>query len=276
LGFRIFGGRLSATTPPPDPKDPCTHDHETLMSLPLPEYSRPNVTFYPEFNFDLDPNNNVDILNYFLPIQIIANYDRIELFEENSGLDPYVPSIPRNPPSGDRSIRLNRDRQYRHTNTMERTFIVDEDSLNFSFWYALVFEEPGHDLEDQPYFVATLIDKNETVVEEICYISSSAGVGLDYGIIDSIPLSFRNWTCDYFDLSDFVGEEVTIRFVAAGCDLGGHFGYAYLANFCVPCEELPKWEDECEPGIGIVCEEVYCPEDFPLLYCGTLDAGLFN
>ncbi len=267
LGFRIFSGRLNLSTQLEPLIGSCKHDHDILKSLPLPEFSSPNPVFRPEFFFNLNPHDNEDLLNHPFWIRTIANFDRIELYEKNSGNDPYISHISRNPPNGERSIRLNTNRQYRHSNTMEKTFIVSESDSFFSVWFALIFENPwDHDLEIQPYFTIAALDESENVVFEKCYISDPLDNELESVLTDSDTMTYKSWDCLQIDLSSYIDQEITIRIVATGCDWGGHFGYAYIANICVPCEELPQWSDCFES-----CDPIYCPENYPLVYCRNIE-----
>jgi hypothetical protein len=39
------------------------------------------------------------------------------------------------------------------------------------------------------------------------------------------------------DLSGQVGKTVTVQFLTEDCALGGHYGYAYVDNFCGLCDD---------------------------------------
>jgi len=186
-GYSLFAGMYSQASN-------CSQH----SSLPLPENSSPDVDDYPNFNFDLDPQNNFPVSTLPPPEIVDATYDRIELFEEDSGEDEYISTIAKNPPNCERSLRLNRSRQYLHTNTMERTFVVDESTTDYSFWFALVFEEPnGHDLNEKPYFQATAIDENGQIIDQICFISEIGDERLVAEVVNGRPMTYRDWSCYY-------------------------------------------------------------------------------
>src|SRR5437763_225605 len=46
---------------------------------------------------------------------------------------------------------------------------------------------------------------------------------------------YKDWSCAKIDLSKMVKQQVTIEFVTADCGWGGHWGYAYVDNFCGMC-----------------------------------------
>ncbi len=249
-GFRLFSGRFMAPN-----VIACTHDCQELMSMPLPANSYPD---HPNYPFNLDPNDNIPITGGFLLSSV--NYHRIEMFEPGSGTDNYVPTINRNPPSGSRSIRLNRDMIYAHTNTMERTFRVEEKDSILWFSFAVVFEfPPTHPLDEQPYFIAAVLDAQGNTIDEICYVSDPNDERMNSGIMSGRYLTYRDWDCTFFNLESYIDSVVTLRFVAAGCRQRGHFGYAYVADICVEC-----------PTVKIENKQYICPKEFPLEYCGML------
>ncbi|CAN5613155.1 hypothetical protein BH23THE1_BH23THE1_11500 [soil metagenome] len=248
-GYRLYSGLFKGSV------IACTHDCQALKNLPLPERSYPD---HPEYPFNLDPNDNkppsfgFDINRF--------NYHRIEMFESGSGVDNYVPTINKNPPSGSRSIRLNRDWRYAHTNTMERTFRVEEKDSILWFSFAVVLEDPNHNLHNQPYFLAAVLDSQGNTIDEICYVSDPNDERMNAGIMSGRYLTYRDWDCTFFNLENYIDSIVTLRFVAAGCKLGAHFGYAYVADICVECPQV-----KINPN-----DQFICPKEFPLEYCGMI------
>ncbi|MEI6852431.1 MAG: gliding motility-associated C-terminal domain-containing protein, partial [Bacteroidota bacterium] len=60
-----------------------------------------------------------------------------------------------------------------------------------------------------------------------CQYSSTSN---DYHVY-SIP-----WQADSYNLTDYIGQTLTVKFTAAGCTLGGHFGIGYFDAKCGPAE----------------------------------------
>lgn len=266
-GYNLFSGTFDGNIPG------CSHDCDLLMNVPLPEGSYPSD---PEYPFNLDPTDNNPLSGPYN--QSLFNYHRIEMFEAGSGDDDIISLIPKSPPSGNRSIRLNRALRFKHTNTMERTIIVAPEDSVFRFSFALVLQDPrNHELDQKPYFIVLAIDNKGDIVDELCFISDSSDTRLEYGRFpgSSSPLTYRNWSCDSLDLSSHIGQEVTIRFVAAGCSLGAHFGYSYIADICEGCP--PSLEpDECIGGCG---PANICPPTFPIQFCfsfNNLDTSIYT
>jgi len=199
------------------------------------------------------------------------------MFLSGSDNDDYINDISTNPPSGNRSIRLNNHRNGAHSNTMERTFLVEAGDSILTFYLALVMEDPGHELWEQPYFKALLLDESDEIIDELCWTSGDPESGMEAILIGGNTITYLDWSCHELNVGDNEGKKVTLRFVASGCALVGHFGYGYVADICVPCGESPEWEDE-EGGCYEPCEPVYCPTEFPLVYCKVLgvDTALYS
>ncbi|MBO9700919.1 MAG: gliding motility-associated C-terminal domain-containing protein [Sporocytophaga sp.] len=47
-----------------------------------------------------------------------------------------------------------------------------------------------------------------------------------------MDLYYRNWTTVAIALKDYIGQTVTVEFVASDCEPGGHLGYAYIDTQC--------------------------------------------
>jgi gliding motility-associated-like protein len=116
-----------------------------------------------------------------------------------------------------------------------QTFIVSAGSTNYTYKYAVVLQDPGHLPADQPYFKIEMLDQNGNPIACSAYFVA-AGQNIP-GFINSTScpgVIYKPWTAVSIDLSAYVGQQVTIRFSAADCTLGGHYGYAYLDGSCMP------------------------------------------
>ena len=65
-------------------------------------------------------------------------------------------------------------------------------------------------------------------------------------------------------MSDLVGQDVTIEFITIDCGAGGHWGYAYIDDFCSTCGPGPEGaiqvatSSDC--GAGKICVDVTVPK----------------
>lgn len=136
--------------------------------------------------------------------------------------------------NGNRAVRLNNMSNtfgQIHITTMSRNFIVNENYFNFN--YSLIFENPGHNPQEQPFFVVRVYDQNDNILRQVsafsnpddCVFSSLNPAG------DNIRL-YTGWVCDRIDVSDFMGQNVRVEFIIADCSRGGHWGKVYIDDIC--------------------------------------------
>lgn len=77
-------------------------------------------------------------------------------------------------------------------------------------------------------------------------------------------LAYKDWSCAEINLSDLVGQDVTVEFITQDCDASGHFAYAYVDDFCTTCAPGPEGAVQAAPsddcGIGKICVDVTVPK----------------
>ena len=122
---------------------------------------------------------------------------------------------------------------------------VDEYSIIFN--YAVVFESPTHDYDEQPRFTARVFDvasNTSTECGSFQFVASGGlpgftvspnrsrnptsgggGGGIPGGIV---PVLYKEWSPVLVNLSAYLGKRIRLEFTTNDCSLGGHFGYAYI------------------------------------------------
>src|SRR5690606_3963327 len=114
-----------------------------------------------------------------------------------------------------------------------QTFLVDANSVAFTYSYAIVLNDAGHDAEEQPYFKVNMYDENGDPI--------ACG---DYSVVAGSVSGFENysggvflpWTTTFAPLQGYIGQNVTIEFIVGDCAQGGHYGYGYIDASCAPLE----------------------------------------
>jgi hypothetical protein len=140
---------------------------------------------------------------------------------------------------------------------LSKTFTVTAAQRVIKFWYAVILENPGppisaiHLPAEQPFFWVRVTDSAGNIVPG----AVNLGNGSDKAVADAnnpffqthAPLPqhdakivYKDWSCAQIDLSSQVGKTVTVEFVTADCTQYGHFGYAYIDNFCGTCAGSPE------------------------------------
>lgn len=154
-----------------------------------------------------------------------------------NGTDP-CGGFPVVSPGGLFSIRLGNNGTGGVADRMEQTFSVTAANLNFTYKYAVVFQDPGHAVADQPAFTIQMLDSSGNAIP-CTYYNVSAGQNIP-GFLNSpncAGVVYKPWTNVVVDLSAYLNQNVTIRFSTYDCSLGGHYGYAYIDGSCLAFQQ---------------------------------------
>lgn len=147
------------------------------------------------------------------------------------GLFPVVP-----PGGGHYVLKLGNDNVGSEAESAVYEFVVPTGSEEFSINYrfAVVFQDPGHNPFEQPRFEMKVYKKGSS--EPIncgfnSYIATAALPGFKTSTVQPDVL-YRDWSASSIDLTPYKGETILLEFSTGDCDLGGHFGYAYIDVSC--------------------------------------------
>lgn len=152
-------------------------------------------------------------------------------FDEDALLCTPALNIPTSYPGGVFSAKIGNLLGGRRAAKMSRTFTVTAAESYLLYSYAIVLQDPGHSQASQPKFVVNIKDANGNIVTcgkfEAFAGPNAANQGFvacgQFGNLQILP-----WTSGGADLSPFIGQQITIEFIALDCMLGGHGGTAYV------------------------------------------------
>ncbi len=158
-------------------------------------------------------------------------------------------------------VRLGSMHEYQKSQLLGYTFIVDNSNKILTFNWMAVFTDIGHPDNIKSYFKWYMVkghgfSKNGlTNKEKNLYNKSHHTIksnNTEYPITTSTytypgsdkktGLFYTQWNCERYDLSDFVGEEVTIWFTTSDCDDRGCKCYAYIEGLCEPNNPIPQFQ----------------------------------
>jgi hypothetical protein len=156
-----------------------------------------------------------------------------------------------------------------HAEVMRYTFLVTNENKNFKFRYALVLYDPdaGHLINERPVFSSYLTLGNSitpsTPADFALYNSTFINVIADrtnpfFKTSNVDPrqpnVVYKDWQCQSYDLSAYVGQTVSFCARVRGCTVGGggHFGYAYIDGLC---QEMPAVASFTIPKTQFCLEE---------------------
>ena len=169
--------------------------------------------------------------------------------------DPYG-SFPRLCPYGGQySLQLGNSQTGGEAEKVSYTYTIPANQNNFmiTYYYAVVFEDPGHSFSEQPRFKAQVYDvSNGSAVISCASCDYTAGSGLP-GFKNSMygyDVLYKPWTPVTINLSGYAGHTITLEFTTQDCTLGGHFGYAYI-DVSSDCSTLISGASYCSDATSL-------------------------
>lgn len=149
------------------------------------------------------------------------------------GFDPAVGCIqlPMVPPGAAFSARVG-DGQGTGAQAARLTynFTVTPTSNLIIVQYAVVLQDAGHSVMSQPRFEIQLFDQLGNPIPCTFYQEAAAQGIPGWGSCGQI--AYKNWTTFGVEVTNYVGQTVTLDVATGDCSLGGHYGYAYVSASC--------------------------------------------
>ncbi|MFH1005776.1 MAG: PKD domain-containing protein, partial [Bacteroidota bacterium] len=112
---------------------------------------------------------------------------------------------------------------------------VTAQDTNFIYTYALVIEDPGHPITEQPYVSLCIYDKDGKSIGDCGCFKYTAGNLPGFYVsncnINSISY-YKPWTLVGVNLSKYINQTLTIVITNVDCAKGGHFAYSYWDFSC--------------------------------------------
>lgn len=135
----------------------------------------------------------------------------------------------------------------------EFTIPADQNIYSLVYHYAVVFQDPNHEIFQQPRLVLEI-----TNVSDNKLIDCSSFTFIPYGSLlpgffespnpsGDVPVWCKDWSAVSINLNGLAGKRIRLFFKTADCTFRRHFGYAYI-----------DVNTECTSEfVG----SVYCPDD---------------
>lgn len=134
------------------------------------------------------------------------------------------------------SIRLGNWNNGQEAESITFQYTVDESSSILLMHYAVVLEDPQHNVEAQPRFTLEILDQWGDLIEPTCGYADFAadknreGNGWHVAAGD---ITWKEWTTIGLNLMDRVGQTIYVRLTTRDCSMSAHYGYAYFSLDCV-------------------------------------------
>jgi gliding motility-associated-like protein len=149
-----------------------------------------------------------------------------------AGTDPYG-RFPEICPNGSGySVRLGNSGGNHQAEGISYTYTIPSNLTVFSmlFNYAIVLQDPSHQVFEQPRFQARIRDLTTN--------NPIPCVDFDFAASSSLPgflpsplgggVFYKNWTPITINLTPYIGRTIQLEFTTNDCVYSAHFGYAYV------------------------------------------------
>ncbi|HEY0676849.1 MAG TPA: PKD domain-containing protein [Chitinophagaceae bacterium] len=178
----------------------------------------------------------------------------------NPGLDFYGKFPILCPYGGRYSVKLGNEQTNANAEGLSYTFQVPTtiDTFTFTYFYAVVFEDPSHSMPEQPRFFVTAYDVATGEVVNCAsfdYVSNGAIPGFEVSTIRPNVL-FKRWSPASLQFAGMSGRMVRLEFKTADCTLGGHFGYAYV-DVGSACSNILATAPYCQETNSLILNAPY-------------------
>jgi hypothetical protein len=143
---------------------------------------------------------------------------------------------------------------YSSGEVLQTTFNVTSATCMLTANYAIVMDASPHSVGQNPYFTAEILDQAGNVVP--CgqyFIESSSNVPFGFFVsakqdANAGTVFYSPWMSTVFNLKPYIGQNITLRFSAAGCTLSSHFAYAYIDCSVSPLQLTVNSPEVCQGG----------------------------
>jgi len=193
------------------------------------------------------------------------------------------------PPGESVSFRLGNALTGAEAETVTFDYMVDStDKDMLVLKYAVVMQNPNHNVENQPHFTMEILDNTGNIIDtNCCYADFAADSSHAWNNVYNTNIIWRDWTVAGIDISQYHGQNIKIRFTTKDCALSAHFGYAYftihcdskridLINLCdapdsvrlrAPLGFLYRWTVGDDTTVISIANEIVVPADSNLYIC---------
>lgn len=196
------------------------------------------------------------------------------------GNDPSVSAVQRVPPgAGNYTLKLgDGSTTGGYAVKAKQTFAVTAANSVFIYRFAVILEDGSHTCAEQPYFNITFNDASNNPIPcgafNVVQAGASCSTGADPSFVTSGIYSYKNWSTRAFDLSAYMGQNVTVEFIASDCTPLGHAGWAYIDAQCAPMTlnlngtDIPVGQTN-SASCGVVSNNTLCaPPGFSYTWSG--------
>lgn len=144
--------------------------------------------------------------------------------------DPYGNFNVASPNGSQYVVQLGNSGTGRGAERLTYTMTVPQNNTDFSliYYYAVVFQNPNHLVQEQPKFTANVFDVTNNKYANCGTFEFVASGNLPGFKNATNGVVYKDWSPVTINLAGYAGKTIRLEFTTNDCSKGGHFGYAYL------------------------------------------------
>lgn len=209
----------------------------------------------------IDSNNQITFNYSGTPVQ---NRHTMYSAIGGAGMDEYG-NFPKNCPNGSGySIKLGNNSAGREAEGVSYQFTIPAgaNTYNLIYNYAVVFQDPGHHVSEQPrldLLVRNLSDGLPILCSSFSFFANGSplpGFQLSSNPGGNTPVWFKKWTAVSINLDNLAGKTIQLFFKTADCTFRVHFGYAYI-DVNTECSDRFEGADFCPDDNQVIVNAPY-------------------
>jgi gliding motility-associated-like protein len=207
-------------------------------------------TCYTGYTSAVGSDNLISLLPSAGPV-----HNKHTIYASNSNAKDIYGGFPVNCPNGSgHAVKLGSTEAGGQAEGISYEFTIppNDNSYLLTYYYAVVFQAPHHQPNEQPRMeteVTNVSDNSIISCASFSFIAIGSSIpGFQVSnLSDTIDVLYKNWTAVSVDLSGNAGKKIRLFFKTADCTFRRHFGYAYV-----------DVNTECSTNfVGAT----YCPDD---------------
>ena len=171
------------------------------------------------------PSINTEMVDYGCESWLSRHTVHFDTSERDSRTGDSLRTIPIGHCS---SVRLGNNRAGSEQESITYTLSVDTNDYDLLILrYAIVEEQPNHELRDQPHVIFSITDSAGNLTDSCYYANFVSG---DFSGWNNAlhSIVWRDWAAFGVSLTEFHGQRIKVTISNYDCAMGAHFGYTYF------------------------------------------------
>ncbi|MBN8702545.1 MAG: T9SS type A sorting domain-containing protein [Bacteroidetes bacterium] len=150
------------------------------------------------------------------------------LMNVGANTDSIIMQSSTSPLGGNYVARVGRYCASNEASILKQTFNVTSGQHVLQVAYLPILDAGWHMLDQAQFITISVLDSNNDTVQGAYLELKDVTTGYNQVTYNLQSVSYKNWQIYSFNLSNYIGQNVTIKVEAAACTWSGHSAYCYF------------------------------------------------